>query len=109
MIIQPPLLCLLLLGAGNVARRITDAWLSRWRSLLEDHLSSTRAKCKLTPADLYGLVVALQQARLEAHDLRLALLRCREAERADTARRPTPARPLRRVMRPFEEILDDEP
>lgn len=92
-----------------MARRITDAWLARIRLLLEGSLSSPTTKCKLSPADLYGIVVALQGARLEVEELRLVLMRYREAERTDSARRPTPARPTGRLVRPSQALPDDPP
>lgn len=90
---------------AHVARPISDARLSRWRRKLKAALSDPRAKAfQFSIEDAYGLIVALQDERAHCQSLsdRMAeaqaeLFRFRVALQEESERRPTPARPSRRL------------
>jgi hypothetical protein len=79
-----------------MARRFSDAWIERTRARLEPLLSRPHASAKLPVADLYGLLIALEDARsaLLRRTLEESVNRVLGAEKR--ARAPTPVRPLRR-------------
>ena len=78
-----------------MARRFSDEWISRTLARLEPLLSRPRATARLSAADLYGLLVSLEDARSRLLRFELDSSLCA----AKRARAPTPVRPRPRLGR----------